>query len=85
MNGAQLTKRQMNILQVVADGSGDWDTRRIDLTVDSRYGPGSKTVLRELEELEELGFVTRDTSRSGVGGRWAVADAAQAYLNHGKC
>jgi hypothetical protein len=80
MSDRSLSDRQLKILQVVAEGAGDWDARRIDLTVDSRYGPGSVTVLRELEELERLGFVIRDTSRSGLGGRWAVADIAKPFL-----
>lgn len=80
MNARSLTDRQIKILRVVVEGNGDWDARRIDLTVDYRYGPGGTTVLRELEELERLGLVSQDTSRSGVGGRWAATDVAQPYL-----
>jgi hypothetical protein len=65
---------------VVAEGNGDWDARRIDLTVDARYGPGERTVLRELEALQRLGLVLRDDSRSGVGGRWQVTAAARPYI-----
>jgi hypothetical protein len=45
------------LLAVVAEGGGDWDARRIDLTAHARYGPGPGTVLRELEELQQLGLV----------------------------
>jgi hypothetical protein len=75
-----LSDRQLKLLGVVAEGAGDWDARRIDITVDARYGPGDGTVLQELEALQGLGFVTRDDSRSGVGGRWNVTAAAHPYL-----
>jgi hypothetical protein len=80
MSDTLLSDRQLNILRVVAEGAGDWDARRIDITVDSRYGPGNMSLLRELQELERLGFVAHDYSRSGVGGRWAITDIAQSHL-----
>ncbi len=80
MNDTPLSDRQVKLLTVVAEGGGDWDARRIDLTVDARYGPGEGTVLRELEALQRLGLVTRDDSRSGVGGRWKVTATARPYL-----
>jgi hypothetical protein len=76
MSDAPLSDRQTKLLAVVAEGAGDWDARRIDLTVDARYGPGEGTVLQELEALQRLGLVVRDDSRSGVGGRWKVTAAA---------
>jgi hypothetical protein len=75
-----LSERQLRLLAVVAEGGGDWDARWIDLTANSRYGPGEGTVLRELEALQRLGLVVRDDSRSGVGGRWKVTDTARPYL-----
>jgi hypothetical protein len=39
----------------------------------------SVAVLRELEALQQLGLVTRDDSRSGVGGRWKVTATARPY------
>jgi hypothetical protein len=81
MNSIPLSDRQLKILQVVAEGGGEWDARWIDITVDARYGAGEVTVLQELEVLQGLGLVARDDSRSGVGGRWKVTDAAQLYLN----
>jgi hypothetical protein len=69
MSGTPPSERQTRLLAVVAEGSGDWDARRIDLTASARYGPGVGTVLRELEELRRLGLAARDDSRSGVGGR----------------
>jgi hypothetical protein len=80
MSDAPLSDRQVKLLAVVAEGGGDWDARWIDLTVSSRYGPGEGTVLRELEALQQLGLVTRDDSRSGVGGRWKVTATARPYL-----
>jgi DNA-binding IclR family transcriptional regulator len=80
MSETPLTERQARLLAVVAEGGGDWDARRIDLTASVRYGPGTKTVLRELEELQRLGLVARDDSRSGAGGRWTVTAAARLYL-----
>jgi hypothetical protein len=80
MNDAPLSDRQIKLLAVVAEGGGDWDARRIDLTVDSRYGPGDGTVLQELEALQRLGLVVRDDSRSGVGGRWKVSASARPYI-----
>ena len=80
MSDASLSDRQIKLLAVVAEGGGDWDARRIDLTVDARYGPGEGTVLRELEQLQVLGLVVRDDSRSGVGGRWQVTAAARPYV-----
>jgi hypothetical protein len=80
MSATPLSERQARLLAVVAEGGGDWDARRIDLTADARYGPGTGTVLRELEELQQQGLVVRDDSRSGVGGRWKVTAAARPYL-----
>ena len=80
MSDAQLSDWQVKLLSVVAEGGGDWDARQIDLRVSSRYGPGEKTVLRELEALQELGLVLRDDSRSGVGGRWKVTADARPYI-----
>jgi hypothetical protein len=77
----KLSDRQLKLLGVVAEGNGEWDARRIDLTSDARYGPGSTTVLRELEDLQDLGLVTRDDSRSGVGGRWKATAAAEPYMS----
>jgi hypothetical protein len=64
MSDTSLSDRQVKLLAVVAEGGGDWDARWIDLTVNSRYGPGEGTVLRELEALQRLGLVVRDDSRS---------------------
>jgi hypothetical protein len=80
MSDAPLSDRQVKLLAVVAEGGGDWDARRIDLTVDARYGPGEGTVLRELEALQQLGLVIRDDSRSGVGGRWKVTATARPFI-----
>ena len=80
MNDTPLSEWQVKLLVVVAEGGGDWDARRIDLTVDARYGPGERTVLRELEALQQLGLVARDDSRSGVGGRWKVTADAGPYI-----
>jgi hypothetical protein len=77
LSDAALSDRQVKLLSVVAEGGGDWDARRIDLTVDARYGPGEGTVLQELEVLRRLGLVVRDDSRSGVGGRWMVTATAR--------
>jgi len=49
-------------LAVVAEGGGDWDARRIDLTVDARYGPGEGTVLQELEALQRRGWLSEMTA-----------------------
>ena len=80
MSDTPLSARQIKLLAVVAEGCGDWDARRIDLTVDARYGPGEGTVLQELEALQRLGLVARDDSRSGVGGRWKVTATARPYI-----
>lgn len=80
MTDTPLTDRQVKLLAVVTEGGGDWDARRIDLTIDARYGPGEGTVLQELEALQRLGLVARDDSRSGVGGRWKVTAAAGPYI-----
>lgn len=81
MNSIQLSDRQLKLLKVVAEGGGEWDARWIDITVDARYGPGTVTVLQELNELQGLGLVTRDDTRRGVGGRWKVTADAQPYLS----
>jgi hypothetical protein len=80
MSDAPLSDRQIKLLAVVAEGGGDWDARRIDLTSDARYGPGDGTVLQELEALQGLGLVVRDDSRSGVGGRWRVTANARPHI-----
>ena len=80
MSDTPLSDWQVKLLTVVAEGGGDWDARQIDLRVSSRYGPGEKTMLRELEALQRLGLVVRDDSRSGVGGRWKVTAAARPYI-----
>ena len=80
MSDTPLSDRQIKLLAVVAEGGGDWDARRIDLTIDARYGPGEGTVLHELEALQQLGLVVRDDSRSGVGGRWKVTATARPYI-----
>ena len=77
MGDTALSDRQIKLLAVVAEGGGDWDARRIDLTANARYGPGEGTVLQELEVLQRLGLVVRDDTRSGVGGRWKVTAAAR--------
>ena len=81
MSNIDLSDRQLKLLSVVAEGDGQWDARWIDITVDARYGPSSTTVLRELEELQVLGLVIRDDSRSGVGGRWRTTAAAASHLS----
>lgn len=80
MSDTPLSDWQVKLLSVVAEGGGDLDARQIDLRVSSRYGPGEKTVLRELEALQRLGLVARDDSRSGVGGRWRVTETARTYI-----
>jgi hypothetical protein len=75
-----LSDRQVKLLAVVAEGDGNWDARRIDLTVSARHGPGQGTVLQELQGLQQRGLVVRDDSRSGTGGRWAVTAAARPYI-----
>jgi DNA-binding PadR family transcriptional regulator len=80
MSDVPLSDRQIKLLAVVAEGGGDWDARRIDLTINSRYGPGEGTVLQELQALQRLGLVVRDDSRSGVGGRWRVTETARPYI-----
>jgi hypothetical protein len=61
MSETPLSERQAGLLAVVAEGGWDWDARRIRLTTDARYGPG--TVLRELAELQQLGLVVRPRGR----------------------
>jgi hypothetical protein len=80
MSDAPVSDRQIKLLAVVAEGGGDWDARRIDLTADARYGPGDGTVLQELQALQGLGLVVRDDSRPGVGGRWSVTANARPYI-----
>ena len=80
MSDTPLSDWQVRLLAVVAEGGGNWDARQIDLRVTSRYGPGEGTVLQELQALARLGLVTRDDSRSGPGGRWAVTTAARRYI-----
>jgi hypothetical protein len=66
MGGTPVSDRQVRLLAVVAEGGGDWDARRIDITVDTRSGPGEETVLQELEALQRLGLVVR---RQPIGRR----------------
>ena len=80
MGETPLSERQAGLLAVVAEGGGDWDARRIDLTAGVRYGPGEGTVLRELEELRQLGLIVQDDSRSGVGGRWELTAGPGRFL-----
>jgi hypothetical protein len=80
LGGAHVSDRQLRLLAVVAEGGGDWDARWINLTVDARFGPGEGTVLQELEVLARPGLVIRDDSRSGVGERWMVTDAARPHI-----
>jgi hypothetical protein len=82
MSDTLLSDWQVKLLSVVAEGGGDLDARQIDLRVSSRYGPGERTVLRELEALQRLGLVVRDDSRSGVGGRWRVTATARPYIQY---
>jgi len=79
----RIEDRQVELLAVVAEGGGDRDARRIDLSVSARLGPGEGTVLSELEGLARLGLVTRDDSRGGPGGRWAVTDAGRMHVQQG--
>lgn len=78
-----LTQRQVQILRIVELGAGEWDARRIDLTVDYRIGPSGSTVLAELEELARLGLLIRDDSRGGLGGRWAVSLSGLKQIEEG--
>ena len=52
VNETLLSERQAGLLAVVAEGGGDWDARRTGLTAHARYGPGTRTVLRKLRELQ---------------------------------
>ena len=80
MTRYSLTKDQVQLLRVVAEGGGVWDARRIDITFSSRYGAAETTILRQLEELKGLGLLAQDTDSRGVGGRWAVTSEAKTYV-----
>ena len=80
MTREQLSDQELKLLRVVQEGRGDWDARQIDLTFSSRYGPAETTVLGRLQHLERLGYVRSDSSRGGVGGRWAVEQRAMSEI-----
>jgi hypothetical protein len=74
------TDRELHILDIVADGDGDSDARRIDITMSQRFEGIDSTMLKELHALREAGYVTQELGRGGPGGRWAVTPAARPYL-----
>jgi hypothetical protein len=80
MSETRLSQHQAGLSAVIAEGGGDWDARRTGLTAHARYGPGTGTALRELEEPRQPGLVVRDDSRPGAGGGWKVTATARPYL-----
>jgi hypothetical protein len=80
LSSRRISEWQAEVLRAVREGSGEWDARKIDLIVDYRIGPGSSTMLDELEELARMGFVERDDTRGGSGGRWTILPAGVQEL-----
>ena len=80
MTDPAVTERDLRLLGVVAEGQGEWDARRIDLTLSARHGAGELSVLEHLRALEENGLVAQDLSRGGLGGRWQVTPSGEVYL-----
>ena len=62
MGGTPVSDRQVRLLAVVAEGGGDWDARRIDITVDTRSGPGEETVLQSLRRSSDWGCLSGTTA-----------------------
>jgi hypothetical protein len=81
MTQEKLSNRQLQLLAIVAEGRGTWDARRIDITMTSRHGAGSKTIFAELQYLERLGLVTAEAIESTVGGRWNITPEANSLLS----
>jgi hypothetical protein len=84
MTDIALSDRQVQLLEIVAEGDGNWDTRRIDLTIDSRSGPGDGN-----RPPGTAGAAATGTSRPrrqplrprrGPGGRWALTAAAHPHI-----
>jgi DNA-binding HxlR family transcriptional regulator len=73
--------QRLRILGVVAEGLGQYDTRRIDLIHSYRGGRAEHTVMQELELLQERGLVERHLDERAVfGSRWAITADGEHVL-----
>lgn len=75
-----LEPHRRQILDVVAEGLGLYDARRIDLIHSARGGAAEGTVLQELERLRERGLVRRIRDKQSFGDLWAVTDEGEKAL-----
>ena len=68
-------------LEVIRDGVGQWDTRRIDLELGKRGARIEAGILADLRRLADRQLIEEDNSEPrGTGPRWRLTDVGSAWL-----
>lgn len=68
-------------LEVIRDGAGQWDTRRIDLELGKRGARIEAGILADLRKLADRQLIEEDNSEPrGTGPRWRLTDVGAAWL-----
>ena len=68
-------------LEVIRDGAGRWDTRRIDLELGRRGARIEAGILADLRKLADRQLIEEDNSEPrGTGPRWRLTDIGAAWL-----
>lgn len=70
------------VLQIVRDGAGQWDTRRIDLELGWRGTPTKRSIFEELLSLHDAGLIKAiDFGQAETGPRWRLTALGMQYLD----
>jgi hypothetical protein len=68
-------------LEVIRDGVGHWDTRRIDLELGKRGARIEAGILADLRKLADRQLIEEDNSEPhGTGPRWRLTAIGEAWL-----
>ncbi|HET6482621.1 MAG TPA: hypothetical protein VFG35_21665 [Actinoplanes sp.] len=68
-------------LEVVRDGAGQWDTRRIDLELGKRGARIEAGILADLRKLADRQLIEEDNAEPrGTGPRWRLTSVGVAWL-----
>jgi DNA-binding HxlR family transcriptional regulator len=69
------------ILEVIRDGDGAWDTRAIDLNLGFRGVTVERGILSDLRELARMGLVEAvEGSARSAGPRWRLTEEGGRWL-----
>ena len=70
-----------SVLEVIRDGSGQWDTRRIHIELGFRGVDVEPGFLGELDLLSEEGLIERvNVGRQGTGPHWGITKEGEQFL-----